>query len=84
MAGSLSRLQQFRTTSLSYNVATPSSHLAACRRPLRMNRHRNASGGHYPAIADWLQLLASPKLAGGIPPRSAGMPPLDLSGPRYH
>jgi hypothetical protein len=35
--------------------------------PLHMNSRGNAPGGHSPAIADWLQLLASPKSSGAFP-----------------
>jgi hypothetical protein len=44
-----------------------------------MNTRGNAPGGHTPAIADWLQPLASPKPSGAFPRDRGGMPPLPLS-----
>jgi hypothetical protein len=41
-----------------------------------MNTRGNAPGGHTPAIADWLQPLASPKSSGAFPRDRGGMPPL--------
>jgi superfamily II DNA/RNA helicase len=51
-----------------------------------MNSRGNAPGGHSPAIADWLQPLASPKLSGAFPrkcPAIAGECPLCLSTALY-
>jgi hypothetical protein len=54
--------------------------------PLHMNSRGNAPWGHSPAIADWLQLLASPKLSGAFPrecPATTGECPLCLSTTLY-
>jgi hypothetical protein len=51
--------------------------------PIHMNTRGNAPGGHTPAIADWLQPLASPKPSGAFPRDRGGIPPLQLSTALY-